>query len=458
MPPPNVTGALHLGHAITTSVEDMLIRYHRMQGDPTLWVPGTDHAGIATQNVVERQLERQGITRHALGPRALCAGSVGLEARVPRPHHRPAEAHGHLVRLVARALHAGRGPERGRAEAFIQLYDEGLIYRGNYLVNWCPRCMSAISDLEVEYEEVIGKFYTFRYPLAEGGFLEVSTTRPETILGDTAVAVHPDDARYQRRRRQDGPGAHPQPRHPGDRRRLRGPGVRHRRAQGDARPRSQRLRDRQAPRPAHDQHHEHRRHAQRERRPVRRAGPLRRPQRAVGRHEAGRPGRGRKRACAPGGPLPALRHGGGAAAQRAVVGEDAAAGRAGHRRRARRRHRNRAAALRARLQPLDGEHPRLVHQPPALVGPPHPRLVRAGQDTPLPHATTPRHRPRPQAHYGRAVAPRAGPGRARHLVQQRPVALQHAGLAGHRPKISPPTTPPPCSRRATTSCSSGWRA
>ncbi|GIK71072.1 MAG: valine--tRNA ligase [Chloroflexota bacterium] len=196
MPPPNVTGALHLGHAITSSVEDMLIRYHRMVGDPTLWVPGTDHAGIATQNVVERQLEKQGITRHDLG----------RERFVDEVWSWKAEYHG---RISAQQRRMGiscdwtrerftldEGLSKAVLEAFVQLYEEGLIYKGNYLVNWCPRCQSAISDLEVDYDEVNGRFYTFRYPLKEGGFLEVSTTRPETILGDTAVAVHPDDARY----------------------------------------------------------------------------------------------------------------------------------------------------------------------------------------------------------------------------------------------------------------------
>jgi valyl-tRNA synthetase len=196
MPPPNVTGALHLGHAITSSVEDMLIRYHRMAGRPTLWVPGTDHAGIATQNVVERKLAEQGVSRHDLG-----------RARfVQEVWDWKDEYHG---RITAQQRRMGISCDWGRErftlddglsdavlEAFIRLYQDGLIYRGNYLVNWCPRCQSAISDLEVEHEEVEGKFYTFRYPLKEGGHLEVSTTRPETILGDTAVAVHPEDERY----------------------------------------------------------------------------------------------------------------------------------------------------------------------------------------------------------------------------------------------------------------------
>ena len=197
MPPPNVTGALHLGHAITSSVEDLMIRYNRMLGRPTLWVPGTDHAGIATQNVVERQLEQQGASRHELG----------REAFVREVWDWKDEYHGRITSQQKR-MGISCDWERERftlddglsdavLETFIQLYNEGLIYRANYLVNWCPRCTSAISDLEVDYEEENGKFYTFKYPLADGGYLEVSTTRPETILGDTAVAVHPDDARYR---------------------------------------------------------------------------------------------------------------------------------------------------------------------------------------------------------------------------------------------------------------------
>jgi len=196
MPPPNVTGALHLGHAITSSIEDMLTRYYRMSGRPTLWVPGTDHAGIATQNVVERKLAEQGISRHDLG----------RERFVQEVWDWKDEYHGRITQQQRRTgiscdwkrerFTLDDGLSDAVLEAFIRLYQEGLIYRGNYLVNWCPRCQSAISDLEVEHEEVEGKFYTFRYPLKDGGYLEVSTTRPETILGDTAVAVHPDDERY----------------------------------------------------------------------------------------------------------------------------------------------------------------------------------------------------------------------------------------------------------------------
>ncbi|HRA64977.1 MAG TPA: valine--tRNA ligase [Caldilinea sp.] len=197
MPPPNVTGALHLGHAITSSIEDMLIRYHRMAGDPTLWAPGTDHAGIATQNVVERQLEKQGVTRHDLGRERFVEEVWGWKAEYHTRISAQQRRMGISCDWTRERFTLDEGLSEAVLEAFVRLYEEGLIYKGNYLVNWCPRCQSAISDLEVDYTEVNGRFYTFRYPLQAGGFLEVSTTRPETILGDTAVAVHPDDPRYQ---------------------------------------------------------------------------------------------------------------------------------------------------------------------------------------------------------------------------------------------------------------------
>jgi valyl-tRNA synthetase len=197
MPPPNVTGALHLGHAITNSVEDMLIRYHRMLGDPTLWVPGTDHAGIATQNVVERMLEQQGVSRHELGREAFVREVWDWKDEYHGRITRQQKSMGISCDWQRERFTLDDGLSEAVLETFIQLFNEGLIYRGTYLVNWCPRCTSAISDLEVEYEEVNGKFYTFRYPLKEGGYVEVSTTRPETILGDTALAVHPDDERYK---------------------------------------------------------------------------------------------------------------------------------------------------------------------------------------------------------------------------------------------------------------------
>jgi valyl-tRNA synthetase len=197
MPPPNVTGALHLGHAITNSVEDLLIRYHRMLGEPSLWVPGSDHAGIATQNVVERALAAQGITRQEMGREAFVAEVWGWKEEYHGRITAQQKRMGNSCDWTRERFTLDDGLSRAVIDTFIALYNEGLIYRANYLVNWCPRCTSAISDLEVEYEEVLGNFYTFRYPIVGGGFVEVSTTRPETILGDTAVAVHPDDKRYK---------------------------------------------------------------------------------------------------------------------------------------------------------------------------------------------------------------------------------------------------------------------
>jgi valyl-tRNA synthetase len=197
MPPPNVTGALHLGHAIVAAVEDALVRYHRMTGRPTLWVPGTDHAGIATQAVVEREIGKEGLTRHDLG-RDRFIERVWEWKEVY--HKRITEQHYALgVSCDWDRERFTMEPALSRAvrEAFVRLYEEGLIYRGEYLVNWCPRCGTAISDLEVEHEPEDGHLWHVRYWAEEGdASITVATTRPETILGDTAVAVHPEDERY----------------------------------------------------------------------------------------------------------------------------------------------------------------------------------------------------------------------------------------------------------------------
>jgi valyl-tRNA synthetase len=198
MPPPNVTGALHLGHAITSSIEDLLIRYHRMLGDPTLWVPGADHAGIATQSVVERKLEEQGTSRLELG----------RERFVQEVWEWKDEFHDRITNQQKRMgiscdwkrerFTLDDGLSDAVREAFITLYNEGLIYRDTYLVNWSPALHTAVSDLEVEYHEEPGKLYYFKYMLADSDeYIPVATTRPETILGDTAVAVHPEDERYR---------------------------------------------------------------------------------------------------------------------------------------------------------------------------------------------------------------------------------------------------------------------
>ena len=199
MPPPNVTGELHLGHALVVSVEDLMIRAQRMKGVPALWVPGTDHAGIATQLQVEK---------HLLKTEEVAREEMGREEFVRRTWEWKAK-YGGIITQQLRRLGASCDWERERftldeglsravRTAFVQLYAKGLIYRGSYLINWSPGLRTAVSDLEVEYAEEQGTLYYFRYPIAGSDeFIPVATTRPETILGDTAVAVHPDDARYR---------------------------------------------------------------------------------------------------------------------------------------------------------------------------------------------------------------------------------------------------------------------
>ena len=198
LPPPNVTGVLHMGHAFNQTIMDALTRYHRMRGLNTLWVPGTDHAGIATQIVVERQLEQQGISRHDLGREKFVEKIWAWK-----------EQSGSTIMQQMRRVGASCDWSREYftmdnklssvvTETFVQLFEQGLIYRGKRLVNWDPVLLTAVSDLEVESEEEDGHLWHIRYPLADGsGHLTVATTRPETMLGDTAVMVHPDDDRYR---------------------------------------------------------------------------------------------------------------------------------------------------------------------------------------------------------------------------------------------------------------------
>ncbi|MGI6367922.1 MAG: valine--tRNA ligase [Anaerolineae bacterium] len=197
MPPPNVTGALHLGHAIVAAVQDALIRYHRMTGRPTLWVPGTDHAGIATQAVVERELAKEGLTRHDLGREKFLERVWQWKELY---HQRITEQHyslGVSCDWDRERFTMDSGLSQAVREAFVRLYEQDLIYRGEYLINWCPRCGTAISDLEVEHHDAAGNLWYVRYWTEEGdASLTVATTRPETILGDTAVAVHPEDERF----------------------------------------------------------------------------------------------------------------------------------------------------------------------------------------------------------------------------------------------------------------------
>ena len=198
IPPPNVTGRLHMGHAFNTSLIDALVRYHRMRGDNTLCLPGTDHASIAVQSIIDRQLREEGLSRFDLGREKF------LERAWAWRHESGGAIVGQLKRIGLSAdwsrerFTLDEGLSAAVRKAFVRLYEEGLIYRGQYMVNWCPASQSAVSDLECENKEVNGHLWHFRYPLTDGsGYLEVATTRPETMLGDTGVAVNPNDDRYK---------------------------------------------------------------------------------------------------------------------------------------------------------------------------------------------------------------------------------------------------------------------
>ncbi|OGP31150.1 MAG: valine--tRNA ligase, partial [Deltaproteobacteria bacterium GWC2_42_11] len=198
IPPPNITGSLHIGHALNNTLQDILARYKRMKGFNVLWLPGTDHAGIATQNVVERQLAAEGLDRH----------KIGREKFIERVWKWKEESGGIIVNQLKKLgascdwsrlrFTMDEGLSRAVKEVFVRLYNEGLIYRGDYIINWCPRCHTALSDLEVETEETDGNLYYIKYPLKDGKkTITVATTRPETMLGDTAVAVNSEDNRYK---------------------------------------------------------------------------------------------------------------------------------------------------------------------------------------------------------------------------------------------------------------------
>nr|HPR17058.1 valine--tRNA ligase [Candidatus Cloacimonadota bacterium] len=198
IPPPNVTGILHMGHVLNNTLQDVMIRYKRMTGVPTLWIPGVDHAGIATQNMVEKELAKEGKTRH----------DIGREELVKRVWKWKEEKGGHIIEQLKQLgcscdwtrqrFTMDEGLSDAVKEVFIRLYEKGLIYKGKRIINWCPRCVTALANDEVEYQEEKGHLWHIRYPFTDGcGFLTVATTRPETMLGDTAVAVHPEDERYK---------------------------------------------------------------------------------------------------------------------------------------------------------------------------------------------------------------------------------------------------------------------
>lgn len=198
MPPPNVTGILHMGHALNNQLQDTLVRYHRMCGRPSLWVPGTDHAGIATQNVVERQLAAKGLRRQDLGREKFVEETWKVKDRHHAIISQQLEKIGSSCDWTRERFTMDEGLSQAVRESFVTLYERGLIYKGNYLVNYCTHCGTALADDEVEYKNLPGKLYQVQYPYADGsGSITVATTRPETMFGDVAVAVNPADERYK---------------------------------------------------------------------------------------------------------------------------------------------------------------------------------------------------------------------------------------------------------------------
>ncbi len=197
IPPPNVTGILHMGHVLNNTLQDVAIRFHRMLQEPTLWIPGTDHAGIATQNMVEKELAKEGFTRH----------DIGREALIKRIWEWKNQKGSHIIEQLKQLgascdwsrerFTMDEGLSKAVNEVFIHLYNKGLIYKGKYIINWCPRCVTALANDEVEYADTKGKLWHLRYPYEDkSGYLVVATTRPETMLGDVAIAVNPKDERY----------------------------------------------------------------------------------------------------------------------------------------------------------------------------------------------------------------------------------------------------------------------
>ncbi len=199
IPPPNVTGSLHIGHALVNTLQDVIVRFKRMQGYETLWLPGTDHAGIATQNVVEREIAKEGLTRHELGREEFIKRVWEWKEKYGNNIINQLKKLGASCDWSRERFTLDEKLSRAVREVFVTLYNEGLIYKDDYIINWCPRCQTALSDLEVEHKEVNGKLYYIKYPVkGEDDYLIIATTRPETMLGDVAIAVNPKDERYKK--------------------------------------------------------------------------------------------------------------------------------------------------------------------------------------------------------------------------------------------------------------------
>ena len=198
MPPPNVTGQLHMGHAMDNTMQDILIRFKRMQGYAALWVPGTDHASIATEAKVVAAMKEEGLTKDMLGRDGFLERAWAWKEKYGNRIVSQLKKIGSSCDWQRERFTMDEGCSDAVKEVFVRLYEQKLIYRGNRMVNWCPVCKTSISDAEVEYEEQAGHFWHLRYPFKDGsGYLELATTRPETLLGDTAVAVNPNDERYK---------------------------------------------------------------------------------------------------------------------------------------------------------------------------------------------------------------------------------------------------------------------
>ena len=198
IPPPNVTGSLHMGHAFNNTFQDIVCRYKRMNGFNVLWLPGTDHAGIATQNVVERELAKNGISRHDLGREEFVNKVWEWKEEYGSRIIEQMKKLGNSCDWERERFTLDEGLSQAVRTVFVRLYKKGLIYKGRYIINWCPRCHTALSDIEVEHEDLKGCLYYVKYPFVEGeGHLLVATTRPETILGDVAIAVHPRAEKYR---------------------------------------------------------------------------------------------------------------------------------------------------------------------------------------------------------------------------------------------------------------------